>query len=202
MRSWLTDRSHCHCTLSPSREVRASAIASPLRKLSSAPSRSPFWSRMSPMRSWLTDRSCCQIGVLRIELRQCLGDLQALAIALERGIEPPIGHVHVADAVAGHRQVAPEAGIAGLALQQRLHLALGLRVGRHRRIVVLARGMHVAQHGLAAIAQKACAVGGAELDLAAERALGRGKIAGCADAGRRRASAPRHRRAPDRRLAP
>ena len=41
MRSWLADRSHCHCTLLGSRRVSASAIASPVRKLASAPSRSP-----------------------------------------------------------------------------------------------------------------------------------------------------------------
>ena len=177
MRSWLAARSHCHCTLLPSRTVRASAIARPLRKLASAASGSPVLSRISPMRSWLTDRSCCHSEVVRIAPGQRLGDLQALAIALERCIEPAILHVHVADAVAGHRQVALEAGIVRVALQQRLHLALGLGVGRHRRVVLLAGGVHIAQHGVAPVAQEARTVGAADLDLAPKRVFGRGKVA-------------------------
>ena len=47
---------------------------------------------------------------------------------------------------------------SAIALQQRLDLALGLRVGGHRLVVLLPRGEHVAQHGVAAIARQACSV--------------------------------------------
>ncbi len=118
---------------------------------------------------------------LGIVLGEILGDLEAVAIALDRRVERALGRMRFADAIVRHRQIALQPHVLRATLQQRLDLALGLRVGGHRLVGLFLRCQHVAQHGVAAIARQPC-VGAAvalvaELDLAPERRLRRIEIA-------------------------
>ena len=83
-------------------------------------------------------------GVAGIGLRQPLGDGEAVAIGLQRSRKVALRHLHVADLVVRHRQIALPAGVAGIGLRQPLPDGEAVAIGFQRSRKVALRHLHIA----------------------------------------------------------